>query len=155
MIEINFCFRYIAGQNDKLFNRKIFVECATHGLITSCVIYFFSYLCLLSSTESSGTTITDYQSFGFMVATILIIVVNLENALEMWYWTWVYIFILFGTITLHFIFHFVMYSTILRVTFNINYPYLGIAQTALANPTFWFTLILICAILLLPIIGRE
>lgn len=97
----------------------------------------------------------DMQSFGFMVATILVIVVNLENALEMWYWTWIYIFILFGTIVLHFIFHFVMYSTILRVTFNINYSYLGVAQTTLASGTFWFTLLLICAILLLPVVGRE
>jgi phospholipid-translocating ATPase len=90
-----------------------------------------------------------------MVATILVIVVNLENALEMWYWTWVYIFVLFGTIILHFIFHFVMYSTILSVTFNIRYPYIGITQVILANPTFWFTLVLICTILLLPTFGRE
>jgi phospholipid-translocating ATPase len=90
-----------------------------------------------------------------MVATILVIVVNLENALEMWYWTWVYIFILFGTIVLHFIFHYVMYSLILRQTFKINYPYVGIVHNTLSTGTFWFTLILICVILLLPTIGRE
>jgi phospholipid-translocating ATPase len=90
-----------------------------------------------------------------MVATILVIVVNLENAIEMWYWTGIYIFILFGTITLHFIFHFVMYSTMLRVTFKINYEYVGVTQNTLVNPTFWFTLLLICVILLLPVIGRE
>jgi len=146
-----FYFRYIVGQKDQYFNRKIFVECAVHGLITSCIIFFFTYLC----TQSSGTTITDSQSFGFMVATILVIVVNLENALEMWYWTWVYIFILFGTIVLHFIFHYVMYSLILRETFQIYYPYVGIIHNTLSNGTFWFTLILICVILLLPTIGRE
>jgi len=90
-----------------------------------------------------------------MVATILVIVVNLENAIEMWYWTGFYIFILFGTITFHFIFHFVMYSIFLRSTFKINYPYVGVTQMTLANPTFWFTLLLICVILLLPAIGRE
>jgi hypothetical protein len=90
-----------------------------------------------------------------MVATILVLVVNFENALEMWYWTWIYIFILFGTITLHFIFHFITYSFLLRQTFKVNYPYIGIAQIALGNVTFWFTLILICAILLLPVVARE
>ncbi len=148
-------FRYIVGRKDKLFNRKIFIECATHGLITSCIIFFFSYLCLSSSTQSSGMPSSDAQSFGFMVGTILVIVVNLENALEMWYWTWIYFVALFGTIALHFIFHLIMYSTILRTTFNIHYSYIGIAERELANPTFWFTLILICAILLLPTVSRE
>jgi hypothetical protein len=90
-----------------------------------------------------------------MVATILVIVVNFENALQMWYWTWIYIVILLGTIAIHFIFHFAMYSTILRTTFKINYPYTGIAESGLANPTFWFTLFLICVILLLPTVSRE
>ncbi|CAF3600494.1 unnamed protein product [Rotaria sp. Silwood1] len=146
---------YIVGQKDKLFNRKVFVECALHGFISSCIIFFFSYLCILSSTESSGVTLTDFQTFGFMVATILVIVVNIENALEMWYWTGIYIFILLGTIALHFLLHFIMYSTILRITFKINYPYVGIFQVALKSGTFWFTLLLICAILLLPVVGRE
>ncbi|CAF3393486.1 unnamed protein product [Rotaria socialis] len=148
-------YLYIVGQKDKLFNRKVFVECAVRGLITSCVIFFFSYLCLLPSSQSSGITLSDSQSFGFMVATILVIVVNLENALEMWYWTGIYIFILLGTIALHFLFHFIMYSTMLRVTFKINYPYVGIFQMTLKSGTFWFTLLLICTILLLPIIARE
>jgi phospholipid-translocating ATPase len=102
-----------------------------------------------------GMTLTDSQTFGFMVATILVIVVNLENAIEMWYWTGIYMFILFGTIALHFIFHFVMYSTMLHLTFKIYYPYIGTAQIALTSANFWFTLLLICVILLLPIIGRE
>ncbi|CAF2564070.1 unnamed protein product [Rotaria sp. Silwood2] len=146
---------YIVGQKDKLFNRKVFVECALHGLISSCVIFFFSYLCILSNIESSGVTLTDFQTFGFMVATILVIVVNLENALEMWYWTGIYILILLATIALHFLFHFIMYSTILRTTFKINYSYVGIFQIALKSGTFWLTLLLICAILLLPVVGRE
>ena len=90
-----------------------------------------------------------------MVATILVHVVNLQNAIEMWYWTWIYIVILLGTIALHFIFHLIMYSTVLRTTFQVNYSYLGVAEMILTNPTFWLTVILICAILLLPIVARE
>ncbi|UJR10795.1 hypothetical protein I4U23_014983 [Adineta vaga] len=146
---------YTAGQKDEYFNRKIFVECAIHGLITSCIIFFFSYLCLSSSTLPSGLSLIDAQSFGFMIATILVIVVNLENALEMWYWSGIYIFILFGTITLHFIFHFIMYSTVLRLTFKINYSYTGVAQISLTSVTFWLTLVLICVLLILPVIARE
>ena len=90
-----------------------------------------------------------------MVGTILVIVVNLENALAMWYWAWVYFAALLGTIALHFIFHFVMYSTTLRTTFGVNYPYVGIAERGLANPTFWFTLLLIVVILILPSFSRQ
>lgn len=150
-----FHFRYIAGQKDQYFNLKIFISCAFHGLITSCILFFFSYLCLSSSTNTSGTPIADLQSFGFMVATILVLVVNLQNAIEMWYWTWIYVVILLGTIALHFIFHLVMYSEMLLKTFNINYPYMGVTENILVNPTFWFTVLLICSILLLPIFARE
>jgi phospholipid-translocating ATPase len=143
---LDFFCRYIVGQKDKYFNRKIFAECALHGMITSCVIFFFSYLCLDTS---------DVQSFGFMVATILVLVVNIQNALEMWYWTWIYIFILFLTVTLHFLLHLMVYSTVLRETFNYDYPYVGIGELVLTNPTFWFTCLLICVILILPAFGRE
>jgi hypothetical protein len=90
-----------------------------------------------------------------MVATILIIVVNLENGLETWYWTGFYIFVLFGTITVHFIFHFIVYSTTLHITFKTNYAYVGVTQNALSSLSFWFTLLLICVILLLPAFARE
>ena len=100
-------------------------------------------------------TFSDVQSFGFMVATILIIVVNLENALEIWYWTGIYTFALVGTLVVHFAFHFILYSTTLRTTFKTNYSYVGVAQMTLSTATFWFTLVLICAMLLLPIIARE
>lgn len=138
-----------------MFNRKVFVECALHGFISSCIIFFFSYLCILSSTEPSGITITDFQSFGFMVATILVIVVNIQNALEIWYWTSIYGLILLATVALHFLFHFVLYSTFLRLTFKVNYSYVGVFQVTLKSGTFWFTLLLVCTILLLPTFGRE
>lgn len=97
----------------------------------------------------------DTQSFGFIAATILVIVVNLENALEMWYWTWIYAVILFVTIALHFILHLIVYSKMLQVTFGISFSYMGAAETVLASGAFWFTILLICVILLLPVVGRE
>lgn len=100
-------------------------------------------------------TQADLQSFGFMIATIMVIVVNLQNALEMWYWTGLYHFVLWGTIAVHFLFHFALYSPWISKIIKTNYPYVGVAQSVLTTGNFWFTLFLTCAVLLLPIFCRE
>ena len=148
-------FRYTPGQNNEFFNKKIFAESVIHGILTSCIIFFVPYLSVSNSTRPGGMTQADLQSFGFMVATIMVIVVNLENALETWYWTGLYHFVLWGTIVVHFLFHFVLYSTIIYQIFNTNYGYVGVAQAVLSTGNFWFTLFLTCTILLLPVFCRE
>jgi len=97
----------------------------------------------------------DLQPFAFIVATIMVIVVNLQNALEMWYWTPLYHIVLWGTIAVHFLFHFALYSTFIYKIFKINYQYVGVAQAVLTTGNFWFTLVITCAILLLPVFCRE
>ena len=57
-------------------------------------MFFVPYLSLSNSTRTGGWEQADLQSFGFMVATIMVVVVNLQNALEMWYWTGLYHFVL-------------------------------------------------------------
>ncbi|CAF0928304.1 unnamed protein product [Rotaria sordida] len=87
--------------------------------------------------------------------TIVVIVVNLQNALEAWYWTGLYHFTLWGTILAHFLFHFALYSRIIYQVFQTNYAYIGVAHTVLSTGNFWFTLFLTCAILFLPMFCRE
>ena len=118
-------------------------------------MFFVPYLSLSNSTRTGGWEQADLQSFGFMVATIMVVVVNLQNALEMWYWTGLYHFVLWGTIVVHFLFHFALYSTIIWKIFKTNYGYVGVAQAVLSTGNFWFTLFLTCAILLLPVFCRE
>ncbi|CAF1385810.1 unnamed protein product [Rotaria sp. Silwood1] len=146
---------YTPGQKNEFFNKKIFAESVIHGILTSCIIFFVAYLSVSNSTRPNGITQADLQSFGFMVATIMVIVVNLQNALDTWYWTGVYHFVLWGTIIIHFLFHFALYSTFILKIFKKNYEYVGVAQSVSSNANFWFTLLLTCAILLLPIFSRE
>ena len=150
-----FSFRYTLGQRNELFNKKIFAESVIHGILTSCLIFFVPYLSVSHATRPNGMTQADLQSFGFMVATIMVFVVNLENALETWFWTKFYQFVLWGTMIYHFLFHFILYSTWVSKVFNRNYAYVGVAEAVLTTGTFWFTLVLTSAILLLPIICRE
>lgn len=148
-------FRYTPGQNKEFFNKKIFAESVIHGILTSCIIFFVPYLSVSNSTRPGGMEQADLQSFAFMVATIMVVVVNLQNALEMWYWTGFYHFVLWGTIVIHFLFHLALYSTFIYKIFKTNYQYVGVAQALLSTGNFWFTLFITCAILLLPIFCRE
>ncbi|CAF3568862.1 unnamed protein product [Rotaria sp. Silwood1] len=146
---------YTPGQNDEFFNKKVFAESVIHGILTSCVIFFVSYLSISNATRPDGMALADLQSFGFTVATIMVIIVNLENALETWYWTSLYHFVLWGTILTHFLFHFALYSTIIGKIFKRSYTYVGVTPAVLSTSNFWFTLLLTCVILLLPVFSRE
>ncbi|CAF1371382.1 unnamed protein product [Adineta ricciae] len=146
---------YTPGQNNEFFNKKIFAESVIHGILTSCIIFFVSYLSVSNSSRPSGMSQADLQSFGFMVATIMVVIVNLQNALEMWNWTGLYHFVLWGTIAVHFLFHFALYSPLVSTIFKTNYAYVGVAQNVLTTGNFWFTLFITCAVLLLPVFCRE
>jgi phospholipid-translocating ATPase len=118
--------------------------------VTSLIIFFVTYLSVSSSNSFGRMTEIDLQSFGFILGTIIIVVVNLENSFEIWYWTIWYHVALWGTIILYFLFHLGLYSTIYFKIFKTNYPYVGVATAVLPTAHFWLTLLLSCAIVLLP-----
>ena len=49
-----------------------------HGIISSLVLFFIPYGTMYQSVNADGKDAADIQSFGFAVATILVIVVNLQ-----------------------------------------------------------------------------
>jgi phospholipid-translocating ATPase len=49
-----------------------------HGIISSLVLFFIPYGTMFQSVNADGKDAADIQSFGFAVATILVIVVNLQ-----------------------------------------------------------------------------
>jgi magnesium-transporting ATPase (P-type) len=142
-------FRYTPGQTNEFFNKRILIESVIHGMLTSLIIFFVSYFSLSNGRE------IDLQSFGFVLGTIIMLIVNLENGLEIWYWTKYYHMALWGTIIIYFLFHFALYSTYISKIFGQNYPYVGVAKQVLFNPNFWLILLFNCVILLLPIFCRE
>jgi len=118
-------------------------------MISSLMIFFVCYLSL------QNVDLLDLQSFGFMIGTILIVVVNLENGLETWYWTKLYHLALWATLIVYFLFHLFLYSTYFIRIFQENYPYVGVAQLVLTNPMFWLVLLINCVVLLLPIFAKQ
>lgn len=72
---------YWPGQEGSLFNRKEFLFSVMHGIISSLVLFFIPYGTMYYSVDPNGKDASDLQSFGFAVATILVIVVNLQVTL--------------------------------------------------------------------------
>lgn len=69
---------YLPGQQGTLFNRKEFLFSVMHGIVSSLVLFFIPYGTMYLSVTNDGKDAADLQSFGFAVATILVIVVNLQ-----------------------------------------------------------------------------
>ena len=70
----------------------------------------------------------DLQSFSFLIGTILVIIVNLENAFEIYYWTKAYHAAFWGTILFYFLLHYFLYSTLFNSLFHWNYSFVGVAS---------------------------
>lgn len=49
-----------------------------HGIISSLILFFIPYGAMFQGVRPDGKDAADLQSFGFAVATILVIVVNLQ-----------------------------------------------------------------------------
>jgi phospholipid-translocating ATPase len=69
---------YLPGQKGSLFNRKEFLFSVIHGIISSLILFFIPYGTMYYNVSPNGKDAADLQSFGFAVATILVIVVNLQ-----------------------------------------------------------------------------
>lgn len=77
---------YEPGQKGVLFNRKEFLFSVMHGIISSLVLFFIPYGTMYQSVNADGKDAADIQSFGFAVATILVIVVNLQVIYKILNW---------------------------------------------------------------------
>ena len=69
---------YIPGQNNLLFNKKIFFLSLLYGTLTSIAIFFISYGVFQDRITSKGLETSSVYFFGTVVAAILVVVVNIE-----------------------------------------------------------------------------
>ncbi|CAG0925471.1 unnamed protein product, partial [Notodromas monacha] len=86
--------------------------------------------------------------FGSVLATILVIVVTVQVALETAYWTIINFITLFASLLWYFTLTYAYY-------YIFGSSYIGSLKKAMGDANFWFTLFLIIAILILPIIAKR
>lgn len=60
------------------FNKRVFAESAAEGVISSVVLFFVPYAAFQDAVKANGSDISGLQSFGTVVASILILVVSLR-----------------------------------------------------------------------------
>ncbi|KAK7116638.1 phospholipid-transporting ATPase ID-like isoform X1 [Littorina saxatilis] len=137
---------YVPGIKDVLFNLRVFTWSVIEGLISSLILFFIPYGAFVYSVDSDGIDKADLQSFGTVVAATLVVAVNLRCALDMSYWTGFNHFVVWGSIIYYFCFQLAFYSE------AIVYDYVGTSFEVFGNPATWFTMLLTCTILVVPMV---
>ena len=69
---------YQPGLVNLLFNKKLFLLSAGEGFLTSIVLFFIPYGAFYMGVNPWGTDLADLQSFGVVIASILVVAVNLR-----------------------------------------------------------------------------
>uniref|UniRef100_A0AC35TXU4 Phospholipid-transporting ATPase n=1 Tax=Rhabditophanes sp. KR3021 TaxID=114890 RepID=A0AC35TXU4_9BILA len=145
---------YIPGQYNLFFNMRIFIYSVLHGIISSLVIFFVPYAALYKGTNSAGQDLNDYAMLSFTVFTGLIIVVTGQIMMDTSYWTPINHFCNWGSIALYFTVVFIYYEALpatLSIAAGSSASY-GVPFRAMSTPHFWFSILLISVILLLPVL---
>ncbi|CAI2350474.1 unnamed protein product [Caenorhabditis sp. 36 PRJEB53466] len=144
---------YLPGQYNIFFNMRIFIYSVLHGMFSSLVIFFIPYGAFYSSAASSGKDLDDYSSLAFTTFTALIVVVTGQIAFDTAYWTAISHFVIWGSLVLYFLVVFLLYewlpvSWIVKTSSSISY---GVVYRTMVTPHFWFSLLMVVVVLLLPV----
>lgn len=76
---------YAPGLRNELFNKKVFAWSIVEGIVTSIVLFFIPYGAFHDGLSTSGTDMADSQAYGVVVASILVVAVNLRvNMFTLW-----------------------------------------------------------------------
>ncbi|XP_043278571.1 probable phospholipid-transporting ATPase IM isoform X10 [Venturia canescens] len=137
---------YTPGHKNLLFNKKEFCWSALHGFFASCVLFLVPYGTYKDGVSPKGYVLSDHMLLGSVVATILVIVVTVQIALDTSYWTIVNHIMVWGSVIWYFILDY-FYN------FIIGGSYVGSLTMAMSEATFWFTTVITCIILVIPVLS--
>ncbi|XP_018405938.1 PREDICTED: phospholipid-transporting ATPase ID isoform X5 [Cyphomyrmex costatus] len=137
---------YTPGLQNLLFNKKEFCWSALHGFYASCVLFLVPYGTYKDGVSPKGYVLSDHMLLGSVVATILVIVVTVQIALDTSYWTVFNHIMVWGSLIWYFILDY-FYN------FVIGGSYVGSLTMAMSEATFWFTTVISCIILVIPVLS--
>ncbi|CAD5219936.1 unnamed protein product [Bursaphelenchus okinawaensis] len=144
---------YIPGQYNLFFNMRIFTYSVIHGMISSLVLFFVPYGAFYNSINHDGRDLESFNMLAFTIFTALVVVVTGQIMLDTSYWTGWNHFVIWGSLGFY-ILVIVLYYQLIPYSFISNGPtgnFYGVVYQAVITPHFWFSLLLICVILLLPV----
>jgi len=137
---------YFPGSVSLSFNFKLFAVSAFQGFITSFILFMIPLGAYHKKTDDAGLVLSDHYLFGSVVATILVIVVTAQVALDTQYWTlWNHVTI-WGSLIFYF-------ALTLAYNWVIGGKYIGSLTTVMKDHTFWFVVLLTTVVLILPVVA--
>lgn len=140
---------YTPGHIDLLFNKYEFLKSVAQGIITSFTSFFVTYGAFVEALDSEGINLDDHELFGTVVSTNLVVVVTAQAALDTSYWTVFNHIVIWGSIALFFA------MTLISNSPRIRMEYQGVFKKVLSTPAFWFSLLLVLVILLVPVVAYR
>ncbi|XP_006869134.1 PREDICTED: probable phospholipid-transporting ATPase IK [Chrysochloris asiatica] len=123
---------YTAGQKEELFNYWVFIQALAHGMITSLVNFFITLMACHNTGDPS--TLSDYQSFGVIVALSSLLSITMEVILIIKYWTILSVLAIVLSLCCYI---FMTYATQSFWAFNISpktFPFLYTDRNVLSHP---------------------
>lgn len=148
-LSIKYPLLYTPGHIDLLFNKYEFLKSVAHGIITSFTTFFVTYGAFMEATDAEGTNLDDHELFGTIVSTNLVIVVTAQAALDTSYWTVFNHIVIWGSIA------FFLAITLASNSPRLRLDYHGVFRKVLSTPPFWFSLLLVLVILLVPVVAYR
>jgi len=140
---------YVAGQNQKRFNDKVFVRWLANGMWHSFILFFGSYLTFRFMTGTADTpeghTFIGVWDLGCVCYTAVVFTVTARLAIEVSFWTWIHAVIFGGSVAMWFILGSIRSSVPFPDTF-----YSGVLPGLLGRPAYWllmFVVPVVCVML--------
>ncbi|XP_072924288.1 phospholipid-transporting ATPase IC isoform X2 [Hemitrygon akajei] len=146
---------YKIGQQNELFNYKIFSLTLLHGLLSSLVLFFIPYGAFLENVGQDGISLSDYQLLSMTVGTAVVLTVNVEVMLEFSYWTVPSVLSVVISVCLYFGITFLTQSPFLTRLNPEMFQFNGAALNAFKQPLFWLTILLAVTINIIPSITTR
>ncbi|XP_075210941.1 ATPase phospholipid transporting 8B [Lycorma delicatula] len=137
---------YTPGHTNLLFNKQEFLRSALHGFFTSCVLFLVPYGAYKDGVSPDGIILSDIMFLGSAVATILVVLVTVQVALDTAYWTVFNHITIWGSLASYFI---------LDYAYNYIFvgSYYGALVKSLYEPSFWCMLLLTTVVLIIPVMA--
>ena len=144
------------------------------------VLFFIPFGVFIETTGNSkwwlftGDTpgqVFGQQAFAFVVGTclgilvkcqmkhsnpkirFLVIIVNIQVALDTAYWTIINHFFIWGSVLLYFALHFFMYSNGLYSSLPNYFPFIGVGRFVIDKPQFWSSVVLTIVVYVVPVLA--
>uniref|UniRef100_A0A0N5A7W7 Phospholipid-transporting ATPase n=1 Tax=Syphacia muris TaxID=451379 RepID=A0A0N5A7W7_9BILA len=148
---------YLPGQFNLFFNMRIFIYSLLHGMISSLVIFFIPYGAMFNASNHSGRDANDYSLLAFTTFTALIIVVSGQIAFDTAYWTVFNHVFLWGSLLFYIGVVVVFYEAlpVKLVSKSTSFISYGVVWRSVVSPQFWFSILMISVILLLPVMMNR